>query len=48
VDDVAWNPRSWRFDAHPAGAVDFLHGWLSGDITTTVFGDANTTNPWFA
>jgi SUKH superfamily protein len=45
---VAWNPRSWRFDPHPVGAVDFLHGWLTGDITTTVFGDANTTNPWFA
>jgi hypothetical protein len=37
---VCWNPRSWRYDAHPVGAVEFLVGWLSGRISTSVFPDA--------
>ena len=37
---VAWNPRGWYYDAHPIGAVAFLHGWLSGGISTSVFPDA--------
>jgi hypothetical protein len=36
---VVWNPRSWRYDAHPVGAVEFLHGWLGGERSTTVFAD---------
>ncbi|ROQ68659.1 SUKH superfamily protein [Streptomyces sp. 840.1] len=37
---VCWNPRGWYYDAHPVGAVEFLVGWLSGDISTGVFPDA--------
>ncbi|MGW3630362.1 SMI1/KNR4 family protein [Streptomyces sp. NPDC005122] len=37
---VCWNPRGWYYDAHPVGAVEFLAGWLSGHISTTVFPDA--------
>lgn len=44
---VVWNPRSWTYDAHDMGAVAFLHGWLSGRVTTSVFDDADETAPWF-
>ncbi|WP_431895935.1 SMI1/KNR4 family protein [Nonomuraea sp. bgisy101] len=44
---VVWNPRGWTYDAHDMGAVAFLHGWLSGRVSTTVFGDADETSPWF-
>ncbi|UXX95390.1 hypothetical protein N7U49_32180 [Streptomyces sp. AD2-2] len=37
---VCWNPRGWYYDAHPVGAVEFLVGWLSGRISTSVFPDA--------
>ncbi|MEV5786789.1 SMI1/KNR4 family protein [Streptomyces sp. NPDC052287] len=37
---VCWNPRGWYYDAHPVGAVEFLAGWLSGHLSTTVFPDA--------
>ena len=37
---VCWNPRGWYYDAHPVGAVEFLAGWLSGRISTSVFPDA--------
>lgn len=45
---VAWNPRGWYYDAHDTGAVDFLHGWLSGQLNTTVFAaNKHATAPWF-
>lgn len=45
---VAWNPRSWRYETHRTGAAGFLHAWLSGQVTTTVFGpNAHTAAPWF-
>ncbi|MFE3109184.1 SMI1/KNR4 family protein [Kitasatospora indigofera] len=34
---VAWSPRSWYYEAHDVGAVGFLHGLLSGRITTEAF-----------
>lgn len=37
---VCWNPRGWYYDAHPVAAVEFLVGWLSGHISTSVFPDA--------
>ncbi|WP_369190181.1 SMI1/KNR4 family protein [Streptomyces sp. R08] len=37
---VCWNPRGWSYDPHPVGAVEFLVGWLSGRISTSVFPDA--------
>ena len=44
---IAWNQRSWRYDAFPLGATEFLHGWLTGQITTTVFGGCETPQAWF-
>lgn len=44
---VAWNPRSWRYDTHDVGAAEFLLGWLTGGITTTIFDDANEPTPWY-
>ena len=44
---VAWNPRGSYYDAHSVGAVEFLHGWITGRISTTVFGDADDPDPWF-
>jgi hypothetical protein len=46
---VAWQPRGWHYDAHPVGAAGFLHGWLTGRLTTTVFGSRanDTPAPWF-
>lgn len=46
---VAWNQRSWSYDVFAVGAVEFLHGWLTGDIETMVFSprDANEPAPWF-
>lgn len=46
---VAWNQRSWRHDTYPVGAVEFLHGWLAGRITTSVFGSRGhgEPEPWF-
>ena len=46
---IAWNQRSWSYGAFPVGAVEFLHGWLTGRIETTVFGprDADEPAPWF-
>ncbi|WP_201009266.1 SMI1/KNR4 family protein [Kitasatospora sp. Root187] len=34
---VAWNPRSWYYEAYEVGAVEFLHDLLSGRITTAAF-----------
>ncbi|WP_406209060.1 SMI1/KNR4 family protein [Kitasatospora sp. NBC_01560] len=34
---VAWTPRSWYYESHEMGAVEFLHGLLSGRITTEAF-----------
>jgi hypothetical protein len=45
---VAYNPRGWYYDAHDTSAVGFLHGWLSGRITTTAFGaNKHVQAPWF-
>lgn len=46
---VAWNQRDQCHDAHPVGAVGFLHGWLTGRIVTTVFRsrDRDEPAPWF-
>lgn len=46
---IAWNQRSWRYNVFPVGAVEFLHSWLTGHITTTVFRprDADQPAPWF-
>jgi len=44
---VTWNVRSCVYDAHAVGAVGFLHGWLTGQISTTVFGDCDDAQPWF-
>ncbi|MGW7102393.1 SMI1/KNR4 family protein [Streptomyces sp. NPDC054838] len=45
---VAWNPRGWYYDAHDVSAVSFLHGWLSGQVNTTVFpANEHVTAPWF-
>lgn len=44
---VVWNPRGSYYDAHQVGAVEFLLGWITGPITTTVFGDAARAHPWF-
>jgi hypothetical protein len=37
---VAWNPRGWYYEAFDMGAVEFLCGWLTGRVSTTVFPDA--------
>jgi hypothetical protein len=44
---VTWNPRASHYDAHAVGAVAFLHGRLSGQISTTVFGACDDAQPWF-
>jgi hypothetical protein len=46
---VAWNQRSWSYDVFAVSAVEFLHGWLTGDIETTVFSPRDTDEPapWF-
>ncbi|MFD7537573.1 MULTISPECIES: SMI1/KNR4 family protein [unclassified Streptomyces] len=35
---VAWNPRSWFYEPHAMGAVEFLHGLLSRRIETETCG----------
>ncbi|MER5620935.1 SMI1/KNR4 family protein [Streptosporangium sp. NPDC002544] len=44
---VVWNSRDVCYDAHDVGAVEFLHGWLSGRITTTILPDGVEASPWF-
>ncbi|SDI35011.1 SMI1-KNR4 cell-wall [Sinosporangium album] len=44
---VVWNPRSNAYDAHDVGAVEFLHGWLSGRITSPRLPDEVEASPWF-
>jgi hypothetical protein len=44
---VIWNPRDCDYDAHAVGAVTFLHGWLSGQISNTVLGRCHDAQPWF-
>ncbi|MEU7453077.1 SMI1/KNR4 family protein [Streptosporangium roseum] len=44
---VVWNPRSVAYDAHDIGAVEFLHGWLSGRITTPILPGEVEASPWF-
>ncbi|MER5427016.1 SMI1/KNR4 family protein [Streptosporangium roseum] len=44
---VVWNPRSVAYDAHDIGAVEFLHGWLSGRITTPILPGGVEASPWF-
>lgn len=39
--------RGCYYDPHPVSAVEFLHGWITGRISTTVFGDADDPDPWF-
>ncbi|WP_051943144.1 SMI1/KNR4 family protein [Streptacidiphilus rugosus] len=35
---VAWNPRSWFYEHHAMGAVEFLHGLLSRQVVTETCG----------
>jgi SMI1-KNR4 cell-wall len=44
---VAWGPRDGLYDTYDLGAVEFLHAWLSGRITTSVFGEVSTVASWF-
>ena len=44
---VIWNPRACKYDAHAVGAVGFLHGWLTGQISNTVLGDCDEAQPRF-
>ncbi|MFI6799676.1 SMI1/KNR4 family protein [Streptosporangium canum] len=44
---VVWNPRSVAYDASDVGAVEFLHGWLSGRITTPILPGEVEPSPWF-
>ncbi|MDP9843621.1 hypothetical protein J2853_002832 [Streptosporangium lutulentum] len=44
---VVWNPRNVYYDAQDVGAVEFLHGWLSGRITTTILPGEVAASPWF-
>ena len=44
---VSWNPRDWTYDTHQVSAVEFLYGWITGAISSTVFGDGDDAVPWF-
>ncbi|MFE3453074.1 SMI1/KNR4 family protein [Nonomuraea sp. NPDC059194] len=45
---VVWNPRGVAYHAHDVGAVEFLHGWLSGRISTRILSDEFVEpSPWF-
>ncbi len=44
---VVWNPRGWYYEAHDLSAVEFLLAWLNGQVTTSVFPDAEAPTPWF-